>query len=311
MAQLHIVNGEGTAVNFRRSGIPGDLVVWNEALVMGPVTFDIGTAAFWKLRSTYFLNQQNKLLPSANHPTYEQLVVAEFDKLKSLSSYQQITLWFEHDLFCQINMMGLLAWISSQLKSEVSLMLVCIDRFPGIEDFRGLGQLHSKDYPTLLDQAQLLSRNDLDFAQSIWTWYCSNEPHVAVTSTVPAIFPFWDKAQLLHWSRFPSVKNGLSALQQIILELVADHEPTKRSLMRELLINQGAWGFGDFQYLEMIHDLHVALNVNSTLTLSKIGLQLLSGEANYLHHSSTTNYLGGAGHRDFRWNGTKLIIDTK
>ena len=56
-------------------------------------------------------------------------------------AYDELVLWFEHDLFDQLNLVQLLPWIRERLPSPATVSLVCIGSFPGHPAFKGLGEL--------------------------------------------------------------------------------------------------------------------------------------------------------------------------
>ena len=62
-------------------------------------------------------------------------------------------------------------------------------------------------------------------------------------------FDYLSDAITSHLHRFPSVKNGLNAMENNILQLSIDKRPTsKRELLKTVLENQGSLGFGNSQY---------------------------------------------------------------
>jgi hypothetical protein len=56
-------------------------------------------------------------------------------------SYDELILWFEHDLFDQLNLIQLLTWIRERLPTTKPVSLVCIGSLPGRAEFKGLGEL--------------------------------------------------------------------------------------------------------------------------------------------------------------------------
>ena len=57
------------------------------------------------------------------------------------------TLWFEFDLHCQVNMLGVMAMMLKHTDlSPPAIYLICPDEFPGEEDFRGMGQLNGDNW---------------------------------------------------------------------------------------------------------------------------------------------------------------------
>ena len=60
------------------------------------------------------------------------------DALTISASYDELVLWYEHDLFDQLNLIQLLSRIGQESASDHSLVsLICIDRFPGPSALQG------------------------------------------------------------------------------------------------------------------------------------------------------------------------------
>lgn len=100
MNRLHVLNGDATAYKFKASGIEEDFLVWREALSEGPVCPFQSEEAFWNLRAAFIHRSYGE-----NRAVYEKKVISEFARLKEAARYDEITLWFEHDLFCQVNLL--------------------------------------------------------------------------------------------------------------------------------------------------------------------------------------------------------------
>ena len=60
-------------------------------------------------------------------------------------------MWFEHDLFDQLNLVQLLTWIRARLPAAKAVSLVCVGSFPGHPGFKGLGELTPDELASLLD----------------------------------------------------------------------------------------------------------------------------------------------------------------
>lgn len=137
MKNLHILNGQGTAYNFK---LEGEHLVWNEALAWGKVHAEVGSETFFQIRKNFF-QKQLAILPT-HHPQtfsdeeFQKMIVEEFQKLSQIADYEEVILWFEFDWFCQINLMAVLSWIFQHKKSGLNISLVCIDEHPDIEGFR-------------------------------------------------------------------------------------------------------------------------------------------------------------------------------
>lgn len=102
--------------------------------------------------------------------------------LRNFHKYDEIVLWFEHDLFDQLMLSYLLHWFSNQALGHTKLNLLCIGDYPGIDLFRGLGQLTSKQLETLSGTWQRVGQKELDTGSIIWEAYTSPniESHVEI-----------------------------------------------------------------------------------------------------------------------------------
>ena len=69
-------------------------------------------------------------------------------------SYDELILWFEHDLFDQLNLIQVLTWIREHVPASKPVSLICVGSFPGRPDFKGLGELTPKELGPLFATRQ-------------------------------------------------------------------------------------------------------------------------------------------------------------
>ena len=93
----HILNGDALKDQFP-SDLEGHIIIMREALVSGPIQA-VSLAEFYELRSKYLLEAFG---PS--ELDYQKSVIPEFEKIIALPKDEPVYLWFEDDLFCQMNM---------------------------------------------------------------------------------------------------------------------------------------------------------------------------------------------------------------
>lgn len=141
---LHIHNGDSNAATAKQSELPGEHFAFREALIEGP-TPPVRDRAEWRAIRAGHLSQSYAV--EFDHCARE--LVDQENKLATIAEHNEIVLWFEHDLFCQVNLLYLLDWFSQHDLRDTRLSLVCIDQFPGVTDFRGLGQLDAKQLASL------------------------------------------------------------------------------------------------------------------------------------------------------------------
>ena len=130
---LHIVNGDSTAEILKKTTLLGDIIVWRELLCEGPVCKDFGSDEFWKLRYDYFESELG-----VSKLEYFDKIIKETVRLEDVSEYSEVVLWFEFDLFCQINLMVLCSYLLQNFSKNTSYKLVCTGWVKGKDKFQSL-----------------------------------------------------------------------------------------------------------------------------------------------------------------------------
>ena len=143
---LHIYNGDSAAGTARNSNFPGEHLAWREALVCGPTPSGLSEREFRGVRAKYLAEAYGANIEESEKQLREQAEALRF------SDHEEVVLWFEHDLFCQVHLIYLLNWFGGRGLGKTKLSLICIDEFSGIKDFRGLGQLNEEQLASLFPQ---------------------------------------------------------------------------------------------------------------------------------------------------------------
>ncbi|MFN2514194.1 MAG: RNA polymerase subunit sigma, partial [Pyrinomonadaceae bacterium] len=61
----------------------------------------------------------------------ENGLLVQEERLAGFPAHDEVILWFEHDLFCQTNLIYLLNWFAERNLGKTKLSLICIGEFPG------------------------------------------------------------------------------------------------------------------------------------------------------------------------------------
>jgi hypothetical protein len=246
---LHIHNGDSAAETARKSGIPGEHLAWREALVCGPAPGGLPEAEFRQIRARHLSEAYGVELEKC-----ERELQSQDERLSRFSDHDEVVLWFEHDLFCQIQLIYLLDWFADRDLGATKLTLVCIGEFPGIELFHGLGQLNEEQLASLFPQRQSVTETQLQLGSKAWASYSSSNPKdvEALLAADLSSLHFLKGALAKHLRRFPSTENGLGRIGNVGLELIARGFGNFRSLFPAFVRREPEYGFGDAQlYLEL------------------------------------------------------------
>lgn len=88
--------------------------------------------------------------------------------LERFHDHDRVLLWFEHDLFCQMNLIALLDWFSRQELRTTKLFLICIAKH--------LGHLNSEEWARLFGTEHEITRAECDLAHRAWSAFCAPDP---------------------------------------------------------------------------------------------------------------------------------------
>ncbi len=297
---LHITNGDSFTQRLDSLKLKGDVITWREMLCEGQTLTNVGSESFWKARFE-FLNKNYKVSKSS----FIEKTLKEYRSLCNHKQQDQIVLWFEYDLFCQVNMLAVISWLKSHRKyAEISL--VCSGKEDDTDNLYALNDLNDEQLLKLFENKVVLSQDDIEYADYVWQLYCSDNPMRLenLTDFENYKFDYLSDAINAHLHRFPSIKNGLNAMENNILQLSADQRlNSKKELLGTILRNQSILGFGDSQYDRAISRLKPLFSSFNPVKLTQKGKEILEAKTSYYSCIQDNDvYLGGALKYNFLYN---------
>jgi RNA polymerase sigma factor (sigma-70 family) len=314
---LHVLNGDSVRMTLERSDVPGSLTVWADVLHEGPVPPASGTSSWRDVRA--------KFLASARMASYQE-ALAHYERwdeqMGRFSEFDEVVLWFEHDLFDQLLLVRHLDWLSRQALGRTSISLICIGEFPGVPNFSGLGQLTAPQLASLVGTRQRVRPAQLRLGRETWAAFTAADPallselHVRLTRSGRARRVSDDDASLLFLAgalarllaEYPAVDNGLPLTERRILECLRDGPLEFGPLfVAEQRLEEGVF-MGDTTFRSRIEVLAagpVPL-VTATLTpivrdeppkgtivLTDAGRDVLAGRADWIRLCGFDRWIGG------------------
>jgi len=291
-SQLHITNGENFTERLRSLQLGGDIITWREMLCEGKTESNVGSESFWKTRFD-FLHKNYKVTKT----WFVEKTLKEYRSLCNHKQQDHIILWFEYDLFCQINMLAVISWLKTH-RRHAHISLVCSGDEDDSDTLYGLNELSDEQLLQLYDKRVKLSQDDIEYADYVWQLYCSDNPirleHLMDFDNYQ--FTYLSDAIKAHLQRFPTIKSGLNAVEHNILTIASTEKPSsKKALLGKVLKNQGIYGFGDTQYERILGKLKPLFTSFNPARLSKKGKAVLEEKENcYSLLRDNDAYLGGA-----------------
>lgn len=299
-SQLHITNGDAFTQRLRKLKFKGSIITWREMLCEGKTENNVGSEAFWKTRFDFLHKNYN-----VSKSWFVEKTLKEYRSLCNHKKEDEIILWFEYDLFCQINMLAVISWLKTH-RRHVKISMVCSGHEDASGKLYGLNELSDAQIREHYENRVVLTQDDIEFADYIWQLYCSDNPirleHV--TDFDQYQFAYLGEALKTHLKRFPTIRNGLNEIENRILQVAAAQKPESReAFLSALLSDQGWYGFGDSQYDRILKNLRPLFHTFNPVRLSKKGKEILESQDNfYAELRNPEAYLGGALKYNFLYN---------
>jgi len=222
---LHVANGTCTTRIIEAAGIPGARSIWADPLYEGPVPGGVSDEELLETRRRFHAGAEAALDPVNDMRRWRSVVAAH-------EAYDELVLWYEHDLFDQLNLVHLLSWLRGRLPAGTAVSLVCINAFPGHPRFKGLGELSPDELASLFDTRRPISEAEYALAERAWRAFREPTPEPldalrnADTSALPFLAPAFDR----FLQEYPAVGDGLSRSERRLLSLAADRPTALRTV---------------------------------------------------------------------------------
>jgi hypothetical protein len=198
---LHITNGDVAAGLLARVAT-GEILSWRDVLHEGPVRAGLQLAELSRERARFIADcgwgAYDHVLEELRHrdAVLEQSV-----------KHDEVVLWFEHDLYDQLQLIQLLDWFARHRAAKLSL--VCEAEYLATMTSGRLAQLFQARKP--------VSALQLEQGRAAWGAFTSEDPR-ALQSAGGESLAFLPAALRRHLEEYPWVADGLSRLERGVMQ---------------------------------------------------------------------------------------------
>jgi len=214
---LHITSGDTAGGLLAQAGLPGEVFVWHDVLYDGPRNPGWPDEATLDARALFLEESTGGALGR------EQVLAtlqSQYQKLAELSPDQHVILWFDACLFDQAMLAHILTCLRHTNARNVELL--CIDAFPGIEPFHGLGQLEPYQLASLYDRRHPVTDDQFSFAAVVDEAFATQSFSrlAELSEMVDASLP-WIPAAAARWmEEQPDPHTGLGRIETLALAAI-------------------------------------------------------------------------------------------
>ncbi len=241
--EVHILNGDALAHQLQNSLLKGQKIVFGEALIEGPInlnSFDL----FLLDRLSYFESINEEF-----GDRYKTKHIPELKKLDHVDNASYIYLWFEYDLFCQVNLWYLL-FLLPKLKLEDKIFWI---KPINKTNWKGFGALSTSELENLINDAYKISNDDIELAHNALLNHISeaskmskaevDEPSILQEAIINAV----------SWSNdLKSNKIGSKPIDNIIRQLKLETNNNFTKMFQIFCSQYGYYGLGDLQFKNLL-----------------------------------------------------------
>ncbi len=241
----NILNGDSLAYSFSDANIAGEVIVMREGLIDGELSGD-NLHDFWQSRANYMRISETE---------YNNSVVKEFQKIINAPDNSEFNLWFEYDLFCQVNMWFVISIIKElPLKKKVFAVYSSFLDKTNNQFWNGFGRANSNELTVCYKDRIPLGDADIDFGNELWKAYKSGnlEALTILSKRQSLAFPYLQEVVQAHVDRFP--KEGTKGRPEKVIEDIINNGSTDfNKVFKEFWNRESIYGFGDTQ-LKNLYD---------------------------------------------------------
>jgi Domain of unknown function (DUF1835) len=207
---LHITNGDIAATLIAEAGVGGDVLPWRDVLHEGPIPEGLTLDELRPVRARFIAEQG-----WGEFDDVLQQFAWRDATLGTSRRHDEVVLWFEHDLYDQLQLIQLLDWFNEPGAAVVRLSAVFVDEY--------LGTLTRERLRILFHQRTPVTGEQLLLGATAWRAFASGDPERVerLARGDCSALRFLADALRRHLEQFPSVHNGLSRSEMQTLEAIA------------------------------------------------------------------------------------------
>lgn len=242
----HILNGDCLKEMLPKN-IKGELIVARECLVDGDVSGET-LDELLQVRAKFICSQY----PVFSEEDYHQGTSAELKKMLEINDEDEVNLWFEDDLFCQVNFWFCLNLLFENGKKQNIFLLR-----PNKGNEYNFGRMKQEELSTAHENKVSINSKALVQMSKLWRMYQRKDwtAMLEIADQLKEQFPFLlpaVNAQIDRLSKEKHEGRPKESLRKIMSELkTTEFAP----LFKEFCKREEIYGFGDFQVRCLLNEI--------------------------------------------------------
>lgn len=243
----HILNGDALVEVFP-SNIEGEKIIIREAFVEGPVRAKPDVDLLEE-RSAFI-----QITYEATAGDYEEQFLSQVKKLDTITDDDTVCLWFEDDLFCVVNMLFAVAYITEKANPA----FVRVFPAPDNKFWKGFGRATEGDLNNYYLNSYNMEKDDVELCRQLWEAYAKYDRDRlrALSFSETSAFHFLPEVIEAHLQR-TSTDELPGRPQAALIRIIQRGITNFYEIFEEFWRTEGVYGFGDAQVLTLLKEMEI------------------------------------------------------
>ena len=290
---LHLTAGDVNAARLRDARLAGRVVAGVDCLHEGPAPAGVSGDTWFRMRADYVVASGW----TTGDEALGRLREAD-DAIAAADREDEVVLWFEHDLHCQLLMLRMLEQLGAVTPRRLSL--VCVGEHPDVPSFKSLGDLGVDHIRELFAARPPVTAEQLHVATRCWAAFTSPDPTALVDLTLRGQLPFpYLRPALRRWLRqFPATRDGLSQTERSVLGELGSGTRSRPELFKAVQAREETPFMTDLVFetwLDALARAPAALvrETHEGMTITDTGREVQEGRRDSIDARGIDRWLGG------------------
>jgi len=285
---LNIVNSNIVLNQLKNSNIDGDFLAWEDFLHEGPVPENLSLEKLSKIRAKFIAQKGLEDIQNI----YKKFKYRN-NILKTYKKYNQIDLWFENDLYDQLQLIQILDWFSKSAINNNNIYIISPNNY--------LMKSTPKDLKKFaIYNRELVNHNHFITAKKAWMAFSSESPYswCKLLNDDTDSLPFLKDTVQRIIEEYPNNINGLSRTAHQALLSISKNIHHPNNIFIDYQKSEYRPFMGDIIFFYILKELVENNLLNSTqegknLELTNLGREILEGKKNLFNHTKVDRWIGG------------------
>ncbi len=283
---LHIVSGTTVTNVMKQAKLSGDFLEWKDFLHVGPTPKNFSLQQLSKIRA-HFLNEYKytSLEEALKMFSHRDNILEHHQK------YKKIILWFEKDLYDQLQLLQILDWFDTHLSKSIEVTLVLTNRH--------FAEYSFQEFQRAILYEESITTQHLQLSQKAWSAFTDTTPltwfKLLTESTIELLS--LKKSILRLLEEYPNTINGLSRTEhQALLTISNAQHRHKQDIFIASQKHEQKPFIADvifWKILDNFMEYKLIIEQDNHLYITDLGKDVLNGKKNWITIKKIDHWIGG------------------